>query len=262
MSILVRMMNEAARLPEFLESLEAQKVNFPYEIIFLDSGSTDASLDIANAVGGDVSIYSISSREFNFSTTCNLLVDLALGDVFVMFSAHVVLQSHDLLQKTFDALKAEYSAVGFRQVENKSSGSSAYELLFLKRTFPAADNIAPLAAGGAFSNAGAAFTRAAFNLARFPQVPASEDFLWATSVSRLGARIGYAGNLSIAHSHNESPNQLQRRVRLNKIARFGGRSMPLRSAVYFFGLLILLSMHGAGPKDSWRYAVAHAKAYL
>lgn len=86
-SIAIRTYNEEKHLREVLESLKQQTYK-NFEIILLDSGSTDNTIRIASRY--DVRVEHIEKNDFNYSYASNLLVQYATGDLVCFLSGHSV----------------------------------------------------------------------------------------------------------------------------------------------------------------------------
>ncbi|MCH1924615.1 glycosyltransferase family 2 protein [Shewanella sp. C31] len=252
------MKNEARLLPFFLASLSRQNFFGCYEVIFLDSGSFDDSIEIVKKWGGNVKILSINATEFSFSKTCNYLVNQARSDLCLFFSAHVELLSSDFLNEVLLEFNAGNRIGFFRQVVNHNAGYSLYESIFLNKTFPKRKVNNQLC----FSNAGSFSAKEILEEYPFPNVEASEDNAWAKLVLNKGFEICYFPDLEIAHSHNESFEQITRRVRINKLARFGARKCYLKAFFKFIKIFLVLFLSSFDRVLAYRYALAHSKGYL
>ena len=86
-SVAIRTYNEEKHIREVLESLKKQTYK-NYEIIILDSESTDNTVKIAAEYG--VRIERISKKEFNYSYASNKLVECAAGEIVCFLSGHSV----------------------------------------------------------------------------------------------------------------------------------------------------------------------------
>jgi glycosyltransferase involved in cell wall biosynthesis len=84
-SVIIRCLNEARHLPKLLDSFARQTLK-PFEIIVVDSGSTDDSVEISRSRGAR--IVHIQPEQFSFGRSLNLGVRNASGDVMVIASAH------------------------------------------------------------------------------------------------------------------------------------------------------------------------------
>lgn len=85
-SVIIPTLNEEAKIGRLLESIHEQSFK-NFEVIIVDGGSTDNTVDIAKKFAARVLI-KIGCREFpsrNFATTCSK------GDVFLFLSADVIL---------------------------------------------------------------------------------------------------------------------------------------------------------------------------
>lgn len=85
-SIVVRAYNEERHLPRLLEGIARQTVE-DAEVILVDSGSTDATVSIAEAFGAR--IVRIRPEEFTFGRSLNFGVRAATRELVVVASAHV-----------------------------------------------------------------------------------------------------------------------------------------------------------------------------
>jgi glycosyltransferase involved in cell wall biosynthesis len=69
-SIVIRTYNEQRHLPELLAAISHQEVDFEFETVIVDSGSTDNTLDIAKKFGCRIS--HIPKTEFTFGRSLNV----------------------------------------------------------------------------------------------------------------------------------------------------------------------------------------------
>ena len=85
-SIVIRAYNEAQHLGRLLEGIRQQTIK-DVEIILVDSGSTDATIAIAESFGAKV--VHIPSAEFTFGRSLNFGIKSASREFIVIASAHV-----------------------------------------------------------------------------------------------------------------------------------------------------------------------------
>jgi glycosyltransferase involved in cell wall biosynthesis len=262
LSVLIRVKNEIKALPEFWRRLTLQSCFESCEVVFLDSGSTDGTIEFLSSL--PCTIWQIPPEEFRFGSSCNTVMSVSQAPVALLISGHVLLtQSHDL-QSALDIVAShQYGAAYLRQAPNPYLGSNAYERAFLARRFPAgvANEAVELAHPGSFSNAASLVTREAWLRNPFPEVDASEDFLWAKKHLELGGKLFYLSHVEVLHSHNEPAETVFRRVRINVEAR-GLTHSYARAAMYCGGIFAATFRHGASVTEAWRYAFHHSKAYL
>lgn len=96
-SVVIRTYNEQKHIREVLESLKKQTYK-NYEIIVLDSDSTDNTLSIAEEYG--VRIEHIRKTDFNYSYASNKCVELSTGDIVCFLSGHSVPVKETYLEET------------------------------------------------------------------------------------------------------------------------------------------------------------------
>jgi rhamnosyltransferase len=84
-SIIIRTKNEARSLGQTLNAVFAQELP-PHEVFVIDSGSRDATLEIASRY--PVLIRRIHPREWNYSRALNMCAREATGEFLVCLSAH------------------------------------------------------------------------------------------------------------------------------------------------------------------------------
>ena len=87
-SIVIRTLNEERYLRELLLSIQKQQSSFSYEIILIDSGSTDNTLNIAKEFA--CMILHISREEFSFGRSLNRACRAAHGSYFIFISGHCI----------------------------------------------------------------------------------------------------------------------------------------------------------------------------
>ena len=86
-SIIIRTLNEVKHLGNLLEAIKKQAYRHS-EVIVVDSGSSDGTLDVAREHG--VTLIEIPSRDFTFGYALNVGCEAARGKYLVFISAHVL----------------------------------------------------------------------------------------------------------------------------------------------------------------------------
>jgi glycosyltransferase involved in cell wall biosynthesis len=263
LTVAVRVRNELKDLPGFLTSLSRQ--NFPkdYQLLFLDSSSTDGTLDFLRSV--DCDLFQIAHRDFQFGSSCNLCCSLSKAPAIVFFSGHVVLKNENILETIYKRLQHQECAGYLRQVAKGGSEASSYERAFLKRRYPPTSKIISYANPAGFSNAASFFSKDIWRRCNFPEVGASEDYLWARALLQKGivSSIEYLGDLEVEHSHAEGPEVVYQRVSKNVQARkFRSTQRRLTGLAFFPAIMFATLKEGASVLEAFRFAKAHAAAYV
>jgi glycosyltransferase involved in cell wall biosynthesis len=221
-SIVIRCRNEARHVGPVLDAVAAQEEAPPFEVLALDSGSCDGTLELLARYG--VRVEHLAPADFSYGRALNAGAARARGEIVVYLSAHCRPQGRRWLA----ALVAPFAdarvvATFGRQVP--VPGVNPIEALTTARLFPPT---AP--AGVLFSNANGAVRRAAVLARPFDgEIPAAEDHLWACGIEPP-ARIVYVPDAVVSHSHPMLRRDWQMRFYNNGLAtayaRGRGIAMP------------------------------------
>ena len=223
-SVVIRALNEAEHLPRLLEGLASQ-TRIPDEVLLVDSGSTDRSVEIAEKYGARV--VHIPPGDFTFGRALNLGCESAKGDLLVFASAHVYPVSDEWIAELVAPFEvAKVGLVYGRQTGDERTSFS--EMRLFRDWFPAQDDLDqdhPFC-----NNANAAVRRSWWE--RIPydeELPGLEDIAWATEMRRQGGQVAYSSQAAIVHVHEESSRQTLNRYRREAIAHrsFSGASPML-----------------------------------
>lgn len=212
-SIIVRALNESAHLGRLLSSISSQ-TRQPHEVILVDSGSTDGTVEIAESFG--CRILHMPPSEFTFGRSLNWGCDAAKGDLLVFASAHVYALSPQWLERLLDPFETpEVGLVYGGQTGDHRSNFA--EIQLLKRWFPEHDNLDqqdPFC-----NNANCAVRRNLWDQYRYDEsLPGLEDLAFAKEIQADGHRVAYVADARIAHVHEEDFRQTINRYRREAMA--------------------------------------------
>lgn len=231
-SCIIRTLNERERLEQLLSTLRGQvTVGTPVEIVVVDSGSTDGTMDIL-ARHGIVPI-SVTREAFNYSTALNLGISRSHHELIVVLSGHAVPAGNDWITRMTRHFEQENVAGVFaRQIP--WPGADLHEVIRLEKSFGEISmEFGPGADGSAihFSNAASCIRRNVWEEHQFVVMPAAEDCEWARWAIGNGYRIVYDAEAVVRHSHAESCRRAARRIieieRSADLARDSRRTMLL-----------------------------------
>ena len=208
--IVIRTLNESELIGRCLDTLRRQRCPLELDIVVVDSGSTDATREIARSHGAR--IIELPPDEFDYSRALNVGIEEARGDVVVSLSAHAIpLDDQWLDRMTVHFSEPRVAGVASGQVPWPDA--SWREARRLRDEFggSGAVYVAGNADGIVFSNAASSIRRSAWRDEPFT-LPAVEDLEWARRVVAAGWSIVYEPQAAVYHSHRESPRALARRL--------------------------------------------------
>jgi rhamnosyltransferase len=208
-SVLIPVRNGGELLVRCLEAIRRQRIDEQFEVVIVDSGSTDGSVERARSLGARV--HEIAPSEFHHGRTRNLLASYARGEILVWVSHDAVPDGDSWLDLLTAPLRRGDGAVGGvygRQLAHvDATPPERYFLDFLYGDRPrvqAASSVEELTMETTlFSNANSAMPREL--LERFPfalDVLIAEDQDWSRRVLLAGHSIVYEPRAAVRHSHS------------------------------------------------------------
>ncbi|MNX34282.1 PGL/p-HBAD biosynthesis glycosyltransferase [compost metagenome] len=214
-SIVIRTYNEERYLPELLSAIAEQSTDgLDVEIVIVDSGSTDRTLDI---VSGRVDkVVHIAKEDFSFGRSLNLGCQAASGTFLVFTSAHCVPASKHWLAELVRPLAENIASYSYgRQLGGPESKFSEGQLLL--KYFP---EVSQVPQEGFFcNNANAALRREVWERSPFDEaLTGLEDMHLGKSLLENGHRLAYVAEAPVYHYHHESWSQVKRRYEREAIA--------------------------------------------
>jgi O-antigen biosynthesis protein len=198
-------------LAELLAALRREGVD---ELLVIDSGSTDRSLEIARAAG--VEPVEIAPQEFGHGRTRNLGAERATGELlwFLTQDATPAPGSLDAFRAAFALDERVGAAYGPHLPREDTSPMIARELTDFFGGFEAAGGGAAVQRAGDptfLSNVNACYRRACWEEIRFRDVPYSEDQAFGRDVLNAGWLKVYAPEAAVLHAHDYGPLEFMRR---------------------------------------------------
>ncbi len=207
-SVVFRSLNEEKWFGAALEACSQQICDdFTYEIVLVDSGSTDRTVEIAKSHG--VRVIYIEKSEFTFGRSLNLGCEAAEGDYLVFISAHCIPTHRYWLRNLIGPLRngvADY--VYGKQVGHEVTRYSEHQI-FAQYYGPV--DIIPQHEVFC-NNANAAISKKLWTQYHFDEsVTGLEDLVLAKLVIGDGGRLAYVEDAPVAHIHEETFTQIRRR---------------------------------------------------
>jgi rhamnosyltransferase len=242
-SVVIPARNGGPRLASVLDAVRQQRTDFATELIAVDSGSTDGTLEtLSRRV--DV-LLKIAPPDFNHGATRNLGASHARGAFVVMLVQDALPQSDRWLEALIAPMRRDPGIAGTfaRQVAcSDASPLTRHHLATWIAAGPDArtmaihdhsayDQWSPLERlkACAFDNVCAAVRRSVWEQHPFPEVPIAEDLAWGREVLLAGHALAYVPDAIVEHSHERSAwHELKRTWVLHQQLHrlFGVRTIP------------------------------------
>ncbi|MEO1193145.1 MAG: glycosyltransferase family 2 protein [Pseudomonadota bacterium] len=205
-TIVVRALNEGKYLGPLFSALKQQNRQ-DFDIILVDSGSTDRSVAIAEEHG--VQVVHIAKDDFTFGRSLNYGCRVAKGDFLVLLSAHTLPMNDDWLNELLAPFADPNVKVSYGMQrggdENKFS-----ERCLMQSWFPDSD-IVPQA-GYFCNNANCAIRREDWQRRPYDEsLTGLEDLHWAKQAVAEGGLVAYASRAGIYHIHEETWDKVRKR---------------------------------------------------
>lgn len=229
--VVIRTLNESELIGRCLETLHGQQGDFDVDVLVVDSGSTDSTLEIAESHGAR--IFNLSPEEFDYSKALNVGIEEVRGDIVVSLSAHAIPVDDRWLERmTAPFEEATVAGVSSRQVPWPTAPWQ--EVQRLQEQFGTSRRVFSRERpdGVLFSNAASSIRRDVWREQPFT-LPAVEDLEWARRVVDEGWSIVYEPEAAVYHSHHENARARARRlIDINRVhhEEDAGRRRTLRDA--------------------------------
>lgn len=231
-SVVIRSYNEDEHIERLLLGIRAQRLR-AHEIILVDSGSTDRTVEIARRYVDKV--VPIDKAEFTFGRALNRGIEAATGDICVFPSAHV----YPLYDTWLDKLAAPFANPRVVLAYGRQSGNhfnKFSEHRIFARWFPA-ESACPQQSYFC-NNANCAIRRSTWETQPYDEtLTGLEDLAWAKAAQAGGGWLAYSAEAEIVHVHDETWAQVHNRYRREAIAMRRIDEHARFSAFDFVGLL-------------------------
>jgi glycosyltransferase involved in cell wall biosynthesis len=211
--VVIRALNEEQHIGRLLAGLERQTVKAD-EVVLVDSGSTDATVEIATHFG--CRVVRIPKEQFSFGRALNWGCEVASGEVLFLMSAHVYPVYDTYVEHMLRPFQRPETAIAYgRQV---GDGRTKYsESRVMLKWFPE-ESIWDQ--GHPFSNnANAAVRREVWDSLRYDEdLTGLEDLELARRAIDKGYGVSYVAEAPVVHVHEEPWDRIRNRYRREAIA--------------------------------------------
>ena len=210
-SFIIRTFNEGSFLSKTLDIINNLETNEKYEIIIVDSNSTDNTIDIAKSFS--CNIIRIPRNKWSWGYSLNEGIRHSSGNYLIIISAHCYITNKNFLN-TIENLFNKFPVCCIYGQQIPIKGYDCFEEIELLDNFPdykeylmnKDSNIIGV------SNACAVVKKEIWNKIAFNEIVESlEDGYWAREVLKKENQILYTSLISVFHSHPFNPHYIYRK---------------------------------------------------
>jgi len=253
-SVVIPVKDGERYLRAVLKAVFSQETEDRYEVIIVDSGSKDKTLDIVKRY--PVRLYQIGEEEFNHGLTRNFGVSKARGRYVILMTADAVPADSRWMRNLTDSLKNDSETAGAysrhiphrdcrpmtrirvnrsfisQQVkkENRLKREQDYNLLSAKEKYSLCN----------FDNVSSCIRKSVWENYPFPETSFAEDLEWSKEALKSGHKIVYRPDSVVYHSHDFSVLDWYRKNRENSrklICLFGFKRVDSFYKIWIFFLV-------------------------
>ena len=257
-SVVIPTYNAGYGFEKLLESISEQRTDFAYEILVVDSGSTDGTVDVARRFGATV--HKIPKSEFNHGATRNLGITLSEGEYVALVVQDALPLDEHWLAALVENLERDELVAGVYGRQVPHPGSGALTRVLTGNLLAAASERREQYAGGtiayrrlspeqrwrlaAFDNVSSCVRRSIWEEIPFDETNFAEDLRWGKRVVETGYKLVYEPRSVVFHSHERGAVYDLRRYYVNArvLSELFGLE-PVRSVPRLFLSVALSTLH-------------------
>jgi len=215
-SVVVPTKNAGLLFEAVLKQVLLQETNWPFEVLVIDSGSSDGTLEIVRK-HPSARLIEIPPSDFGHGKTRNFAIANSSGEFIAMITQDALPINKNWLAEMVLAIEQDANIAGVFGRHIAHSDASIFTENELERHFagflsrPIVELDDPIRYEHDqgyrqllyfFSDNNALIRRAVWEKIPYPEVDFAEDQAWARLIIEAGYSKAYAHNAVVAHSHN------------------------------------------------------------
>lgn len=215
-TVIIPTKNPGRIFRDVMNGVQNQKTNFKYEVLLIDSGSTDGYIE-QYAVDNGVRIISIEPQTFQHGRTRNFAVSNCESEYVVMLTHDATPFDDKWLSSLVAVMDSDSEIAGAfsrhvaypdhnffirQEIKNHFIGLSKYPLLSLDdpKRYTVDDGYRQLLYF--FSDNSAIIRKSIWEEIKYPEINFAEDQAWARLIIEAGYKKAYVDSSVVYHSHN------------------------------------------------------------
>lgn len=216
-SIIIPTKNPGSNFQRVIEAILSQHVDFDYEVVVIDSGSSDGTVEYVRSLKDPkIRLHTIESSQYGHGRTRNLGIEMTSGEYAVLIT-HDALPANNFWLKCMIAVAdsdLEIAGVFGRHVAYPEAdiytknelighfeGLKAFSLVSMGDPVRYWNDQGLRQILHFFSDNNALVRRSVWKKIPYPDVDFAEDQQWAKLIIEAGYKKAYAYNAVVYHSH-------------------------------------------------------------
>lgn len=216
-------------LDAVLKAVFSQEIEKGFEVIIVDSGSKDQTLDIVKQY--PLRLYQIETRDFNHGLTRNYGIAQSLGKYVILLNADAIPHDNNWMERLIDDFTQDRDIAGVYSCQLPQLEAAIITKIRMKSFFTSGckrreskimrkEDYSKLSPKGRhrfcnFDTVSCCIKRDVWEKIPFPKTDFAEDLEWSKSVIEAGYKIVYEPNSIVYHSHDFSAEDWYRKNRIN-----------------------------------------------
>lgn len=218
-SVVVLTLNAGTGFAETLDAVFAQKTDAAFEVLVLDSGSTDGTPDLARARGA--AVHGVSASDFDHGATRDRGLSLAAGEYVALLVQDAVPLDDRWLAAMVEDLEGDPLVAGVYGRQIPRPDSSPLARVLVRNAPTSSQRCREQHAGGPeryrnlpparrrelalFDNVSSCLRRSVWEEIPFGRTGFGEDLRWGERALSRGYRLVYEPRSAVVHSHERGP---------------------------------------------------------
>jgi rhamnosyltransferase len=220
-SVIIPTKNPGPSFADILAAVIGQNTEWPFEILVVDSGSSDGTLDLIRN-HPEITLIEILPTEFGHGRTRNLAIGKARGEFCALLTQDAKPASNRWLAELVAAVAQDDLIAGALGPHVAYSGHSAFTRRDLERHFGTFAQM-PLVVSREtdparyvgdpgwrqvlhfYSDNNSCLRRSVWEKIPYPDVDFAEDQIWAMRIIEAGWKKAFAPGAAVFHSHDYGP---------------------------------------------------------
>lgn len=227
-TVIIPTKNPGKNFSSVLEMVLTQETPWEFEVLVIDSGSSDGTVEYCQSLGNKIRFYTIPPEEFGHGKTRNLAISKCSSEFVALLTHDALPASAHWLRKLVEATEQMPDVAGTFGRHLPYPGGNPFVAREINQHFDHfltwkpifrmddpqryQDDVGYRQVLHYFSDNNACLRRSVWEKIPYPDVNFAEDQIWAKQIIEAGYGKAYADEAAVFHSHSFSVIELGKRA--------------------------------------------------